>query len=87
MKGIGAVVNVFTKEDEKVIIQPPVYYPFRLTPQGNGRKVVFNPLKRVADGSYKIDFENLAQVTGPFAQQPSQSRRTMLGEGYSYTSC
>ena len=63
MKGIGAVVNVFTKEDEKVIIQPPVYYPFRLTPQGNGRKVVFNPLKRVADGSYKIDFENLAQVT------------------------
>ena len=62
MKGVGAVVNVFVKEDEKVIIQPPVYYPFRLTPQGNGRKVVFNPLKRVAGGSYQIDFENLAQV-------------------------
>ena len=62
MKGIGAVVNVFTKEDEKVIIQPPVYYPFRTTPQGNGRKVVFNPLKRVQGGSYEIDFENLSQV-------------------------
>ena len=31
VKGIGMAVNVFTKEDEKVIIQPPVYHPFRLT--------------------------------------------------------
>lgn len=47
VKGIGMVINVFTKEDEKVIIQPPVYHPFRLTPEGNGREVVFNPLKSV----------------------------------------
>lgn len=32
VKGIGMAVNVFVKEDEKVIIQPPVYHPFRLTP-------------------------------------------------------
>ncbi len=63
MKGVGSVVNVFVKPDEKVIIQPPVYYPFRLTPQGNEREVVFNPLKRVEGGSYEIDFENLAAVT------------------------
>ncbi|MBO4561943.1 MAG: PatB family C-S lyase [Bacteroidaceae bacterium] len=63
VKGIGAVVNVFVKPDEKVIIQPPVYFPFRLTPQGNGRKVVFNPLKRVEGGSYEMDFENLEKVT------------------------
>ena len=62
MKGVGSVVNVFVKPDEKVIIQPPVYYPFRLTPQGNEREVVFNPLKRVEGGSYEIDFENLASV-------------------------
>lgn len=62
MKGVGSVVNVFVKPDEKVIIQPPVYYPFRLTPQGNEREVVFNPLKRVEGGSYEIDFENLAAV-------------------------
>lgn len=39
VKGIGMVINVFTKEDEKVIIQPPVYHPFRLTQrewQGSG---------------------------------------------------
>lgn len=47
VKGIGMVVNVFVKEDEKVIIQPPVYHPFRLTPQGNGREVVYNDRYRL----------------------------------------
>lgn len=62
MKGVGAAVNVFVKPDEKVIIMPPVYFPFRLVPQGNGRQVVFNPLKKVEGGSYEVDFENLARV-------------------------
>lgn len=62
VKGIGMVVNVFTKPDEKVIIQPPVYHPFRLTPQGNGREVVYNPLKENEDGTYSMDFDNLAEV-------------------------
>lgn len=62
VKGIGMAINVFVKEDEKVIIQPPVYHPFRLTPQGNGREVVYNPLKENGDGSYSMDFDNLAQV-------------------------
>ena len=61
VKGIGMAINVFVKEDEKVIIQPPVYHPFRLTPEGNGRKVVYNPLKEV-NGTYKMDFEQLAEV-------------------------
>lgn len=62
VKGIGMAVNVFVKEDEKVIIQPPVYHPFRLTPLGNKRKVVMNPLKRNSDGTYSMDFDNLAAV-------------------------
>lgn len=62
MKGVGAAVNVFVKPDEKVIIMPPVYFPFRLVPQGNSRQVVFNPLKKVEGGSYEVDFENLARV-------------------------
>lgn len=62
VKGIGMAVNVFVKEDEKVIIQPPVYHPFRLTPLGNKRKVVMNPLKRNGDGTYSMDFDNLAAV-------------------------
>lgn len=62
VKGIGMAINVFLKEDEKVIIQPPVYHPFRLTPEGNGRQVVMNPLKELPDGSYAMDFEQLANV-------------------------
>lgn len=79
VKGIGLAVNFFTKPDEKVIIQPPVYHPFRITPQGNGRQVVMNPLKTVAGNSvadtppavggspadtYDMDFYQLEQVAG-----------------------
>ena len=62
VKGIGMAINALLKEDEKVIIQPPVYHPFRLIPQKNGREVVFNPLKALPDGSYEMDFENLEAV-------------------------
>jgi cystathionine beta-lyase len=62
VKGIGMAINVFVKEDEKVIIQPPVYHPFRLTPLGNHREVVYNPLIENPDGSYRMDFDQLAEV-------------------------
>ncbi|MDH8702098.1 cystathionine beta-lyase [Dysgonomonadaceae bacterium PH5-43] len=63
VRGIGMAINVFVKEDEKVIIQPPVYNPFQLTTLGNKREVVYNPLRKNKDGSYSIDFENLEAVT------------------------
>ena len=62
VKGIGMVINVFMKEDEKVIIQPPVYHPFRLVPQKNHREVVFNPLRELPEGGYEMNFENLEAV-------------------------
>ncbi len=63
VKGIGMAVNVFSQEGDKVIIQPPVYHPFRLTPQGNKRDIVYNPLKQLSDGYYEMDFDQLEQVT------------------------
>jgi len=62
VKGIGMVINALVEKDEKVIIQPPVYHPFRLVPQKNHREVVFNPLRRMSDGSYEMDFDNLESV-------------------------
>lgn len=62
VKGIGMAINVFLRPDEKVIIQPPVYHPFRLTPEGNHRQVVLNPLHENSDGSYSMDFDNLESV-------------------------
>ena len=61
VKGIGMVVNVFTKPGDKIIIQPPVYHPFRLVPEHNGREIVMNPLQWV-DDTYEMDFEQLEQV-------------------------
>ena len=62
VKGIGMAINALLEKDEKVIIQPPVYHPFRLVPQKNGREVVFNPLRKRYDGLYEMDFENLEKV-------------------------
>ena len=62
VKGIGMAINALLEKYEKVIIQPPVYHPFRLVPQNNGREVVFNPLRPTEDGSYEMDFENLEEV-------------------------
>jgi cystathionine beta-lyase len=62
VKGIGFAINVFVKEHEKVIIQPPVYHPFRIVPESLNREVVYNPLIETEDGHYKMDFDNLEEV-------------------------
>lgn len=62
VKGIGMVVNALLEKHEKVVIQPPVYHPFRLVPSSNRREVVFNPLLPCSDGSYAMDFNNLEQI-------------------------
>ena len=61
VKGIGLAVQCFTQPGDKVIIQPPVYHPFRLVPTRMGREVVYNPLK-FEDGVYKMDFEQLESL-------------------------
>ena len=62
VKGIGMVIDIFTSPGDKIIIQPPVYHPFRLVPEGNGREVVWNPLREVPGGGYEMDFGQLEQV-------------------------
>ncbi len=64
VKGIGMVLDCFTQPGDKVIIQPPVYHPFRLVPEGMKREVVYNPLQWV-NGRYEMDFEQLEAVIDP----------------------
>ena len=54
---IAVAVRAFTNPGESVIIQEPVYYPFRETIELNKRKVVNNQLV-YKDGHYEIDFED-----------------------------
>jgi cystathionine beta-lyase len=51
-------VHAYTHPGDKVIVQPPVYYPFFSAVTNNGRHLVFNPL-RFEDGAYRMDLENL----------------------------
>lgn len=64
VKGIGMVLNVFTKPGEEVYIMPPVYHPFRIVPKSNGRKVVNIPLKEGDDCRYHMDYEALEKLPG-----------------------
>lgn len=62
VKGIGLAINIFTSPGDKIIIQPPVYHPFRLVPEGNGREIANNPLILHGDGSYSMDLDHLREL-------------------------
>lgn len=62
VKGIGMVVNVFTRPGDDVFIMPPVYHPFRITAELNGRNVVNVPLILRENGRYDIDFDLLENI-------------------------
>ncbi|RLD78164.1 MAG: cystathionine beta-lyase [Bacteroidetes bacterium] len=51
-------VLAYTKPGDKIIAQPPVYFPFFSSVKNNGRQLVYNQLKH-DKGSYHFDFENL----------------------------
>ena len=54
---VGAAVRAFTEPGDAVIIQRPVYYPFSMMIEKNGRRVVNNPLMNV-EGRYIMDIED-----------------------------
>ncbi|KQL46042.1 cystathionine beta-lyase [Brevibacillus choshinensis] len=61
---LNYIVQAFTQPGDKVVIQPPVYYPFTNVVEGNGRQVVHNPL-RYENGSYMMDFDDLQRKMDP----------------------
>ena len=57
---VGYLIQALTKKDEKIILQPPVYYPFFHVVRDNSRQIVYNQLIE-KDGNYTIDFDDLEQ--------------------------
>jgi len=64
VKGIAFVIDCFTTRENKVIIQPPVYHPFRIIPTLHRRKVVDNPIILKTE-QYEMDFEGLKKLIDP----------------------
>ena len=54
---ISCAIKAFTREGEAVIIQTPVYYPFKNMILANNRKLVTSSLFE-KDGKWHIDFED-----------------------------
>jgi cystathionine beta-lyase len=61
VKGIAFAIQCFTQPEDKVIIQPPVYHPFRLVPRHMKRNIVLNPLK-LTNNSLQMDLDHLTSV-------------------------
>lgn len=55
---LNLLVQTFTETGDRVIVQPPVYFPFFWAVEKNGRVLVHNTL-REQNGVYSIDFEDL----------------------------
>ncbi len=51
-------IKAFTEHGDGVVVQNPVYPPFRNSVEINGREVVSNPLKLAGD-RYEMDFDDL----------------------------
>ena len=54
----AVLLNLLTKDGEGEVIQRPIYYPFTMKANSNGRQIVDSPLI-YADGNYTIDFDDL----------------------------
>ncbi|MDU1890460.1 MAG: PatB family C-S lyase [Dysgonomonas sp.] len=67
VKGIAFVIDCFTTKEDKVIIQPPVYHPFRLIPTMHHRTVLDNQLILEA-GQYKMDLNGLKKIIDPLCK-------------------
>lgn len=58
VSGIYLAMQAFTEKGDKILIQDPVYHPFRLVPQANDRTVVWNHLVR-DDKTFHMDMDAL----------------------------
>ena len=55
---LGLIIRAFCQPGDKVVIQPPVYYPFFQVIENNGCHVVNNPLK-LSNKKYFMDYDDL----------------------------
>ncbi len=58
VSGLGFALKAFTAPGDGVVIQPPVYPPFKGITEACGRRVINNPLKPAGD-TFEIDFDDL----------------------------
>ncbi|MFL1469368.1 MalY/PatB family protein [Paraclostridium bifermentans] len=56
---ISILIQELTNEGDKIMIQEPVYSPFNSVVKDNKRELVISPLKKLEDGNYVMDYEDI----------------------------
>ena len=60
--GVGPALNfctlAFTQEDDNIIVQPPVYFPFFSAAESHGRNLIYNRLTDY-EGRWVMDYDSL----------------------------
>lgn len=56
---ISILIQELTNEGDKIMIQEPVYSPFNSVVKDNKRELVISPLKKLEDGNYVMDYEDV----------------------------
>lgn len=57
VQSLSAIINIYTRIGDNILIQTPVYSEFYDIPEAAGRVIVENPLIEI-DGKWEIDFED-----------------------------
>lgn len=58
MPAISSIIRTLTKENDKILIQTPVYHAFRIVIEQNNRQVIENPLE-YNETDYLINYDDL----------------------------
>lgn len=61
VSALGFIVNAFTNENDKILVQTPIYPPFKTIVSRNNRKVVESSLE-VINGKYNMNFDEIERV-------------------------
>ncbi|WP_299087330.1 MalY/PatB family protein [uncultured Metabacillus sp.] len=66
---ISLAIQAYTGPDDKIVVQPPVYYPFFEVAKKHNREVLYNQLLLNNDHRYDIDFDDLeAKLSDPMTK-------------------
>lgn len=57
--GVVSALNVLCSKGDKVLVHSPTYIGFTFSLKGNGYELVHSPLKKDADGVWRMDFEDM----------------------------
>ncbi len=57
--GVVSTLNVVCSRGDAVLLQSPTYIGFTHVLENNGYRIILNPMKRNADGIWRLDYEDM----------------------------